>query len=129
MNVRRGRYDPPFYLKQPWERKYIPPDPKPLPSVPVDDVVFTKAVKTSVGLDNRLRRIQDKLNPGVEEARAKILNPNLPPPGKIEVLATDVDEKGQTWITSFVNRFGNIETKKIGQVLLTTKSALRRSGS
>jgi hypothetical protein len=36
-----------------WERKYIPPDPKPLPSVPVEDVAV-KAVTPSVKLDDRL---------------------------------------------------------------------------
>jgi hypothetical protein len=91
----------------------------------VEDVA-TPAVSTSVELDNRLRAVQKKFDETTEQARKKLLFPDRPPPGKIEVLATDVDEKGQTWITRFVNRFGNIENKQIGQLLLVRKRASRR---
>src|SRR6516225_5008596 len=75
-----------------------PPPPKSLPSVSVESVE-TESVMTSVELDDRLRAVQAKFNEAAEEEFRKRQHPDIPPPGKIEVLATDVDEQGRLWVT------------------------------
>jgi hypothetical protein len=114
---RRGLFNPP--PKPPlewWERKPVALDSKPLPALKVNIDPATPGTKSTVELDDRLRAIQTKLDQDVEEKRRKILYPNnRPPPGKIRVLETDADAKGQLWVTKFVNQFGNVETASIGK--------------
>jgi hypothetical protein len=116
--TRRGVYDPPAIPW--WQRKWTPPDPKPLPSVPVDDSAIP-AVHTSPALDNRLRDVQRRFDEAAEQQFRDRQPVQRPPPGKIRILATDVDKQGRTWITKFINSYGNIETKKIGSWLYGNK--------
>ena len=99
------------------------------------DAAVQPAVSPSVDLDTRLYAPPTSIRPGIqaqldtelEERRVKAEYPNRPPPGYMRILSTDVDNKGQLWITRFIIPFGNIETKKIGEWLYrSNKSASRR---
>jgi hypothetical protein len=69
-----------------------------------------KGPDDSIALADMLHRVNQRANAELIKAQDRSVAKNLPPPGKIRILAYDVDPAGRRYATKWMNEKGQIRT-------------------